>query len=147
MKNCKCSIFFIFLSIWLSAATLPFEQLRKSDDFYHPLISKNCSWSSETRSNPTNPKTDDPQVTPSEKRRIHWSNIAALASGVLAYVSFPELLLFFLPAVVFGAIGIAKSGRKKKFGGLGMGIAGFVLGLIGLFLVVMVIIIFATYFP
>ncbi len=72
----------------------------------------------------------------------HWSNIVSLCTGILGFIL---LFLFFrlglilcVNAVVFGIIGL--TGDKE---GKGMGIAGFVLGGIGLiisFIVILIVI-------
>ena len=61
-----------------------------------------------------------------DDRPYHWSAITALVCGGLTL--FTGLL--FLPAIVFGAIGVFKTGPKKEYKGLGMAIAGLGLGLL-----------------
>ncbi len=61
-----------------------------------------------------------------DDRPYHWSAITALVCGGLTL--FTGLL--FLPAIVFGAIGVFKTGPKKEYKGLGMSIAGLGLGLL-----------------
>lgn len=62
--------------------------------------------------------------TVKKNRKIHWANILAFISGILSFV----IPFAFIVAISFGIIGIRKSGRKKDYAGLGLGIAGFVLG-------------------
>jgi len=61
-----------------------------------------------------------------DDRPFHWSAITALVCGALTL--FTGLL--FLPAIIFGAIGVFKTGPKKEYKGLGMSIAGLGLGLL-----------------
>lgn len=61
-----------------------------------------------------------------DDRPYHWSAITALVCGGLTL--FTGLL--FLPAIVFGAIGVFKTGPQKEYKGLGMAIAGLGLGLL-----------------
>ena len=66
------------------------------------------------------------QIEGRDDRPYHWSAITALVCGGLTL--FTGLL--FLPAIIFGAIGIFKTGPKKEYKGLGMSIAGLGLGLL-----------------
>jgi hypothetical protein len=61
-----------------------------------------------------------------DDRPYHWSAITAAVCGGLTL--FTGLL--FLPAIIFGAIGVLKTGPKKEYKGLGMAIAGLGLGLL-----------------
>jgi hypothetical protein len=77
-----------------------------------------------------------------DDRPFHWSAITALVCGALTLVS----AFLFLPAIVFGAIGIAKTGPNKQYKGLGMSIAGLGLGaLIGLIFFILYFILFASF--
>ncbi len=69
-----------------------------------------------------------------DERKFHWASVAALICGVLTLISG----ITFLPAIVFGVIGIIKSGPNKKYKGLGMAIVGLGLGLL-------IVLIFALY--
>jgi hypothetical protein len=66
--------------------------------------------------------------TGSKNRSFHWSSIVALCCGCVAF--FTGFLG--IPAIVFGAIGLAKTGPNKKFKGLGFSIAGLAIGAIGI---------------
>ena len=66
------------------------------------------------------------QIEGRDDRPYHWSAITALVCGGLTL--FTGLL--FLPAIIFGAIGVFKTGPKKEYKGLGMSIAGLGLGLL-----------------
>lgn len=61
-----------------------------------------------------------------DDRPYHWSAITALVCGGLTI--FTGLL--FLPAIVFGVIGVFKTGPKKEYKGLGMALAGLGLGIL-----------------
>jgi hypothetical protein len=77
-----------------------------------------------------------------DDRPYHWSAITALVCGGLTL--FTGLL--FLPAIIFGAIGILKTGPKKEYKGLGMAIGGLGLGLLIGAIFILYIIYIATVF-
>jgi len=77
-----------------------------------------------------------------DDRPYHWSAITALVCGGLTL--FTGLL--FLPAIVFGVIGIFKTGPKKEYKGLGMALAGLGLGLLIGAIFILYIIYIATVF-
>lgn len=65
-----------------------------------------------------------------DTRKFHWSSIVALCCGVIAFfVGYTGV-----PAIVFGAIGISKTGPNKKYKGLGFSIAGLAVGALGFLL-------------
>jgi hypothetical protein len=70
-----------------------------------------------------------------EKRPVHWANIVSIASAVGAlFIPFA-----FLAAIVFGIIGITKSGSNKDFSGQGWGLAGLITGSLILLLYIVVV--------
>lgn len=77
-----------------------------------------------------------------DDRPYHWSAITALVCGGLTL--FTGLL--FLPAIIFGAIGVFKTGPKKEYKGLGMALAGLGLGLLIGAIFILYIIYIATVF-
>lgn len=77
-----------------------------------------------------------------DDRPYHWSAITALVCGGLTL--FTGLL--FLPAIIFGAIGVLKTGPKKEYKGLGMAIAGLGLGLLIGALFILYIIYLASFY-
>lgn len=72
-----------------------------------------------------------------DTRKVHWTNIVSFASGLLVFTG---MFLFSIPAIIFGIIGIIKSGKRKKFKGQGWAIAGLGLGLLVVALLIAVII-------
>jgi hypothetical protein len=62
-----------------------------------------------------------------DDRPYHWSAITAFVCAGLTLFTGG---LLFLPAIIFGAIGVFKTGPKKEYKGLGMSIAGLGLGLL-----------------
>ena len=81
-----------------------------------------------------NPGSFDPQalvkLSDPDTRKFHWASIVALCCGVAALFSG----LFSIPALVFGAIGLGKSGPDKPYKGKGFAITGLVIGIVGLVL-------------
>jgi hypothetical protein len=65
-------------------------------------------------------------------RNSGWEGIVAFACGVTG---------LFIPAIIFGAIGMAKGKRNREWA-----IAGFVLGLIGFLISVLILLFFLAYF-
>lgn len=76
-----------------------------------------------------------PKKAKTEKRPVHWANIAALICGVLVFFGG----ITAIAALVFGIIGINNSGKGTEYSGEGMGIAGVVLGGLVILLVIIVI--------
>jgi hypothetical protein len=66
-----------------------------------------------------------------DNRTTHWTSWASMTTGFLGWLTMgfggAFILLF---AVVFGAIGLSKSGPNKEFKGGGMATIGFTLGLL-----------------
>ena len=67
------------------------------------------------------------QLAEADNRKMHWANIVALCCGGVAFLTG----FFSVPAVVFGAIGLSKSGPTKQFKGRGFAIAGMAAGILG----------------
>jgi hypothetical protein len=69
-----------------------------------------------------------------DDRKFHWSAWLAFAFGLATLL----LLFFSIPAIVFGIIGLTKTGPNKEYKGLGLSITGIALGFIGVLLWVIV---------
>ena len=66
----------------------------------------------------------------SERRTTYWASLTSMILGILAWLM-PFLglaALFSLLALIFGAMGLGKSGASKEYKGGGMAITGFILG-------------------
>ncbi|NNC83615.1 MAG: DUF4190 domain-containing protein [Flavobacteriales bacterium] len=84
-----------------------------------------------------------------ETPRTHWGAIAGLVCGILGIIGLflvPGVGLLTIPALIFGSV--AKTSIKaypERFKGLGMAQAAFVLGIIGVGLIVLAIILVIIY--
>jgi hypothetical protein len=82
------------------------------------------------------------QLAKSDTRRTHWSSIASFVCGLFALVFF--LFFFFslfasAAAIVFGFVGLERSGKDREHKNRGLALAGLIMGvaaalLLGLFL-------------
>jgi hypothetical protein len=78
-----------------------------------------------------NPSSFDSQIlaqlSETDNRKIHWASIVAICCGGLAFLTG----FFSIPAIIFGGIGLSKSGPGKEYKGRGLAIAGMVTGIVG----------------
>ena len=78
-----------------------------------------------------NPSSFDSQIlaqlAETDNRKIHWASIVAICCGGLAFLTG----FFSIPAIIFGGIGLSKSGPGKEYKGRGLAIAGMVTGIVG----------------
>jgi hypothetical protein len=71
-----------------------------------------------------------------DNRTTHWASLVSMITGILGWLAVLNGGVSILVlAVVFGAIGLSKSGPNKEFKGGGMATVGFTLGLIGVAIV------------
>ncbi len=67
------------------------------------------------------------KLAETDNRKIHWASIVAICCGGVAFLTG----IASIPAVVFGAIGLSKSGPNKEYKGRGLALAGMITGLVG----------------
>lgn len=67
------------------------------------------------------------KLAETDNRKIHWASIVAICCGGVAFLTGA----FSIPAIVFGAIGMSKSGPNKEYKGRGLALAGLVTGIVG----------------
>lgn len=86
-----------------------------------------------------------------ENRPTHWANIAGFATGLLGFLlifTAPSLILgsFLLGVlgIIFGGIGMGKSGSSKEYSGQGMGIAGLICGILTIVIFFIAVIVVAS---
>lgn len=86
-----------------------------------------------------------------DDRKTHWGNIAGFATGIAALIDLfvfgtGLVLVFAICAIVFGAIGMKKSGEGKEYAGKGLGIAGFITGIVAAAMMFMALLVIASLF-
>lgn len=81
------------------------------------------------------------QIEGKDDRPYHWSAITAAVCGGLTIFT----LVLCLPAIIFGVIGVLKTGPKKEYKGLGMAIAALGIGLLFLALLILYIFLIVRY--
>lgn len=85
-----------------------------------------------------------------DARPFHWANIVGLVTGVLGlivvFLSGGGGLLLGLLGLIFGAIGMKRSGETKEYRGWGMGLTGLIAGILILVLFLLLILFLAALF-
>jgi hypothetical protein len=66
------------------------------------------------------------RLAETDNRKMHWASIVAICCGGVAFLTG----IAAIPAVVFGAIGLSKSGPNKEYKGRGLALAGMVAGIV-----------------
>ena len=82
-----------------------------------------------TKSKPKREKNTSPHQN---DRPVHWCSIASI---LMVFLGFAGIL----PAIIFGIIGMIKSGEGKRFRGKGWAIAGFTFGILGLLMALLLL--------
>jgi hypothetical protein len=67
------------------------------------------------------------KLAETDTRKIHWASIVAICCGGVAFLTG----IASIPAVIFGAIGLSKSGPNKEYKGRGLALAGLITGIVG----------------
>lgn len=74
------------------------------------------------------------KLTDTDDRKIHWSSIASiiLAGAVVLSLLAPAFAIIpAVPAVIFGFMGMKKSGPNKEYKGRGLAVTGLLIGAAG----------------
>jgi hypothetical protein len=74
------------------------------------------------------------KLTDTDDRKIHWSSIASiiLAGAVILSLFAPAFAIIpAVPAVIFGFMGMKRSGPNKEFKGRGLAVTGLLIGAAG----------------
>jgi hypothetical protein len=74
------------------------------------------------------------KLTDTDNRKIHWSSIASIifAGAVVLSLLAPAFAIIpAVPAVIFGFMGMKKSGTNKEYKGRGLAVTGLLIGAAG----------------
>jgi len=85
-------------------------------------------------------------VKPDDKPRTDGMSIAAMVCGILSFFVPVLGLILAILAIIFGGVGLGRTRRDPELKGRGMAITGLVLGIVGMFFVLLLLTILSLSF-